>query len=152
MSINRRNAVAYLVASTGGLVALYLLVISSGYVSSLIDPTARICSFLLILPRHPVRLAAASLALHLSIGAVAGSAVSLLSAWAHDRERRLIWLLFISGFLISLVISAPPFHSWPWKTLTQIAEFVAASAAMIVFPWRTGMLRHSKTSSASATP
>jgi hypothetical protein len=141
MSISSRSAVAYLVASASGFAAPYLLVITSAYVSNLIDPMARIRSFLLMIPpHHPVRLAAAAMALHVGIGAVIGAAVSLLATLTHDRRYWLIWLFFSSGFLTSLLISAPSFHSWLWTPLTRLAAF-AGAAAVAAFGLRVWTLR-----------
>lgn len=128
-------AVVYLLAGVAGLVAPFLLIAAWGYLSFLIDPDARILGFLLRPPHHPIRLAVAGIALPLFLGASAGIGLCLLTGRLPRPNRWPVWLIFIGGFITSILISAPGFHPLPVIGLMRFCLFLAAS--MITLRWAT---------------
>jgi hypothetical protein len=126
-------AAVYLLGGVAGLVAPFLLIAACGYFSFLIDPHARILGFLLRPPHHPVRLAIAGIALPLFFGASAGIGLCLLTGRLPRPNRWLVWLIFIGGFIASILISAPGFHPLPVTGLWRFSAFLVAS--MITLRW-----------------
>ncbi len=135
-----RYKLAFL-ASVAGFIAFYILVIAWGYFSSLIDPSARLHTFLFIPPRHPVRLEAAALLLHCLGGVLFGVILTLLTALTHHTQRWVAWLFSIGGFLASILITMPPGTRWQVMPVVQIAVFVVTSAISVkVFTRLTDVL------------
>jgi len=132
---NRAGAVVgYILASGIGLVSPFLLAIVSAHLFSLIDPSARFASFYLMPVRHPLRLAAAGLTLHLLLGAAGGTALFYLARRFNTPNDRLIWLFFLAGFVLAVAITSSHLNFWPSGWLVRVGLFIAASAVTLHLP------------------
>jgi hypothetical protein len=135
MCIGRRIIVARLIASALGLLMPCVMILASAWVYHFVDPTAWLRAFLLLPPHHPIRLAVSLLALNLGLGAFTGLVLSLLRFRFCSTACGLLWIFFITGFLVSLLVLAPHFCDWTRTFVTRIGIFVISSAIAVMPNW-----------------